>query len=278
MKGRAVSAPAAAASMASAGPPVLPPPLKHNYYARYAAEIAEAYLLVKYAVRYKGADETLGLRAWPLGGAVAAEVLEGEVLVLEEAKVTTSAPAGLRFSDLPDWLAAGGAKALEKAIRDRLADKLAATIYTDPVSRQSSDPGETRDAFAARLAKDGVGAEAEKLRDKLDRKKRELAMREQDLSGRKGEKWMAIGAAVLQNIAIFTGKKRTITGAGTVLTKNRMEDNAEARVSALKAEVAELEQELASLTAVDPSRFEEESLVPARTAAKVLRYDVLWVY
>jgi hypothetical protein len=280
MKGRSTApTPAAAAAAASSsGPPVLPPPLKHNYYPKYAAEMADPYLLVKYAVRYKGADEMLGLRAWPLGGAAAAEVLEGEVLVLEEAKVTASAPSGLRFSDLPDWLAAGGAKSLERALRDRLADKLAATIFTDPVSRRRSEPGETRDAFAARLQKDGGGGAVERLRDQLDKKKRELAMREQDLSGRQSEKWMAIGAAVLQNLPIFTGKKRTITGAGTVLTKNRMEDNAEARVEALKAEVADLEQELASAEAVDASRFEEETLVPARAAAKILRYDILWVY
>jgi len=279
MKGR-VAAPSkpAAASASSAGPPVLPPPLKHNYYPKYAAEMADPYLLVKYAVRYKGADETLGLRAWPLAGAAAAEVLEGDALVLDEAKVTASTPSGLRFSDLPDWLAAGGARALEKALKDRLADKLAATVYIDPVSRRSSDPGESRDAFAARLQTDGGGPAAERLRDLVDKKKRELALREQDLSGRKSEKWMAIGAAVLQNISIFTGRKRTITGAGTVLTKNRMEDNAEARVDSLKAEVADLEQQLASLGAGDPSRFQEEKLVPARTAVKILRYDVLWVY
>jgi hypothetical protein len=57
-----------------------------------------------------------------------------------------------------------------------------------------------------------------------------------------------------------------------------MEDNAEARVAALAAEVQDLEQQLDRLSAVDPSRFEEQAVVPSRSGVKLLRYDVLWVY
>jgi hypothetical protein len=103
-------------------------------------------------------------------------------------------------------------------------------------------------------------------------------MREQDLTGRKSEKWMALGSAVLQNIGLFTGRKRTISGAGTVLTKSRLEDTAEARVEALRAEVAQLEQEAAAHATIDPGRFAEQELVPAKTGVKLLRYDLLWVY
>ena len=152
------------------------------------------------------------------------------------------------------------------------------TVYTDPVTRETSRPGESREAFAARLQAEGGGAAAARLRDQLEKKRRDLAMRQQDLAGRKGEKWMAIGSAVLQNIGLFTGRKRTISGTGSILSKNRMEDNAEARVEALQSEVAALEQQLASAGVVDPARFEEERVVPARTGVKVLRYDVLWVY
>ena len=152
------------------------------------------------------------------------------------------------------------------------------SLYSDPVTREKSRPGETREAFAARLQAEGGGAAAERLRDQLEKKKRDLAMREQDLAGRKGEKWMAIGSAVLQNIGLLTGRRRTISGTGAILSKNRMEDNAEARVEALQAEVAELEQELQGLGTVDAARFVEEKVVPARTGVKVLRYDVVWVY
>jgi hypothetical protein len=48
-------------------------------------------------------------------------------------------------------------------------------------------------------------------------------------------------------------------------------------VESLRAEVQELTEQIAAASTIDPSRFQEESLVPARTAVKVLRYDLLWV-
>ena len=67
MKGRAAAPATKAAAAASAGsPPLLPPPLKNNYLPKYGGELADACVLVKYAVRYKGADETVAVRAWPL--------------------------------------------------------------------------------------------------------------------------------------------------------------------------------------------------------------------
>jgi uncharacterized protein YceH (UPF0502 family) len=115
------------------------------------------------------------------------------------------------------------------------------------------------------------------LREALEKKKRDLAMREQDLAGRKNEKWMALGSAVLQNIGLFTGRKRTITGASSVLTKSRMQGTAEARVEALRVEVAKLEEDLQAHAEVDPSRFMEQELLPARAGVKLLRFDLVWV-
>ena len=63
-----------------------------------------------------------------------------------------------------------------------------------------------------------------------------------------------------------------------MLTKNRMENTAEARVEALRAEVADLEAKVAELGSVDAGRFEERPLVPGRGDVKILRYDLLWVY
>jgi len=57
-----------------------------------------------------------------------------------------------------------------------------------------------------------------------------------------------------------------------------MEGTAEARLEGLQAEVAELEQQLAAATQVDPARLEEQALVPARGGVKLLRCDFLWVY
>jgi hypothetical protein len=290
MKGRAAEAATATRSpkpgqAKGTSAPVLPPPLRHNYLSRYGGEMADPHVLVKYAVRYKDAGESVGIRVYPLTEGAAAEAVEGDPLVLDdESAVTADAPLRIRYGDLPDWLTSGGAKGLEKALRDRLADKLATTILRDPVTKTESRPGESREAFGARLAQvgqvgqGGGGAAAEKLRDAIEKKKRDLAMREQDLTGRKHEKWMAMGSAVLQNIGLFTGRKRTISGAGSVLSKSRIEDTAEARVEALRAEVAELEQDLAAYTVVDPTRFTEQPLLPVKSGVKLLRYDLVWVY
>ena len=64
----------------------------------------------------------------------------------------------------------------------------------------------------------------------------------------------------------------------TAMSKQLMEDTAETRVEALRAEVAALEAETASGAAVDPGRFEQQQVVPARGGLDLLRYDVLWVY
>jgi hypothetical protein len=279
MKARGTAAPAPAPVAASAaGPPVVPAPFKNLYLAKYSGQIAEAHLLVKYAVRYKDAGEVVGVRVWPLGGTTPAEALEAEPFTVDETAVTAEAPASLRFSDLPTWLISGGAKAVEKSLHDRLPDKLAATAYRDPVTDEVSAPGETREAFAARLQAKGGGASAEALRQKLERKKADVALREQELAGRKQEKWFALGSAVLKNIGLFTGRKRTITGVSSVLTKNRLEDTAEGRVEAERAEVAELERQLAEMATVDPARLQAEAQLPARGGVKLLRYDLIWVY
>ena len=259
------------------GAPVLPAPLRSQYYAKYQGEVADPHLLVKYAVRYKGASEAVATRAWPLAAASAVEMLETDALEVDDARLTEDAPDGLRYGDLPGFLAVSGAKAIEKALKERLADKLAVRLLYDPATKSSSSPGESALAFAARLtAASSPGVE--KLRDRVEKKKRDLELKQQELSGRKTEKWLAVGTAVLKNVGLFMGRKRTISGVETALSKNRMEGNAEARVGALQAELSELEAELQALTSVDPARFEERDLVPSRTEVKVLRYDVLWVY
>ena len=266
------------AGASSSAAPVLPAPFKSSYFKKYGGELADAHLLVKYAVRYKGTGETVAVKAWPLAGASPAEVLEAEPLEVDEAAVTIDAPSDVRYGDLPEYIVSAGAKGLEKALKDRLPDKLVVKLFYDPQTKTSSAPGEARDEFAARLASAGGGDAASKLREKLEKKKRDLALREQEVAGRKTEKWVAVGAAVLKNIGLFMGKKHAISGAEGVLSKNRMENNAEARADALRAEVAAFEQELQALAAADPERFEAKDLVPGKSDVKLLRYDVLWVY
>jgi hypothetical protein len=263
----------------AAAVPVVPAGLSQAILEHFKGEVADPYLLVKYAVRYKGTEETVALRAWPLDAASAAEVFDAEEVAVEEGRLSETPPPGIRFGELPGYLAdRGAARALEKAIKDRLPGELATTLWTDPVTKAVSLPGEEREAFAARLGQAGGSAAAARLRDRLDKKRRELETGQRDLEGRRTEKWVALGAAVLSNVGLFTGRKRTISGAGTVLSKNRMEGTAESRVEALKAEIAGLEEELAAHTSVDPARLASASVVPTRTQVKLLRYGIVWIY
>jgi hypothetical protein len=283
MKERAAAGPAAPdpardrAQPQTAGPPILPSPLRHAFLSRHGGDLASPYLLVKYAVRYKGAGETVGVRAWPLAGRSLAEDLEAEPMVLQETALAADAPPGLRYRELPDYVASG-ARGIERSLKDRLPDKLAATQWVDPVTKAVSRAGEPREAFAARVGAESQGPRT-KVLERLDRKRRDLAAAEQNLAGRKREKWVAWGSAVLSNIGLITGRKRTISHVPTAMGKQRMEETAESRVEVLKAEVAALEAEAAAAVAVDPARFEQRQVLPAQQGGvDLLRYDVLWVY
>jgi uncharacterized protein DUF87 len=263
---------------AAAAAPVAPAGLAQSFLKHFGGEVADPYLLVKYAVRYKGMEETVGLRAWPLDAASAAEVFDGDDLPVDETVLSEAPRPGVRFAELPPYLGDRGAvRALEKAIKDRLPGELAGTVWTDPLTKEVSLLGEDRAAFAARLGQAAGSPQVARLRDRLEQKKGELEARQRDLEGRRTEKWVALGSAVLSNIGLFTGRKRTISGAGTVVSKNRMEGTAEARVEALKAEIADLEQELAAHSSVDPARLQSATVVPTRTQVKLLRYGLVWV-
>jgi len=89
-----------------------------------------------------------------------------------------------------------------------------------------------------------------------------------------------VGGAILSNLPVLFGKRRSISvgGASAVLTKNRMENAAEARALELKAEVAELDRKVTGLMVVDTDRFERRPLAPVKSDVKVLRYDLVWIY
>jgi hypothetical protein len=271
-------APAGAAAPADTVAPALPAPFEHHYYRLHGGERGLPCVFVKYAARYKGGAESVAVRAWALEDRPPTELLETSPLVLEEGSVTRQAPPGLRFAPLPAGFGPGSARAVERVLKDRLPDKLTARAWYDPVTERLSEPGEEEAAFAARLVAGGPGPKEAKLRARLAKARRNLATAEQALSGRRAEKWTAIGTAVLSNLGLFGGRKRTITGAGGVVSKNRMENAAEARVAALRAEVAEREAQLAALTSVPADRLEPRTVEPVRSDVSILRFDLVWVY
>lgn len=220
--------------------------------------------------------------AFPLDPAVpAGQLLESEPESLDESALDNAPPPGLRFADLPSFVQAGGAKAIERALSDRLDDRLARTFLYDPVTRQWAQPGEDDHDFALRLGRtERVDTKRRALEDRLAGKRADLKLKERELSGRRMEKWASVGSAILSNIGLFTKKSKTVRtgGLGSVLSKNRMEGTAAQRTEKLEQEIAELEQQIAALGAIDPGRFEPRVIKPAKTDVSLIRYDVVWVY
>jgi hypothetical protein len=277
-RGTAPAVPAPSVPEAASGPPALPAPFTHHFYRLHGGSRAQPCLFVKYAARYKGQPETVSIRAWALEDRPPGELLESAPIVLQEASLSTQAPPGLGFAPLPAAFGTGSARAYERVLKDRLPDKLTVLAWYDPVTERLSEPGEDATAFAARLLTAAPGPKEARLREKLEKTRRTLAAAEQALTGRRAEKWTAIGTAVLSNIGLFGGRKRTVSGAGSVVSKNRMENAAEARVRDLQVEVAALESELAALTSRPADRFEQRTMAPVKSDLSLLRFDVVWVY
>jgi hypothetical protein len=246
------------------------------------ADIASPSLFVKYAVRFhsgaSSAPEMTAAKLFPLTAGSPAEVLEADALDLGPSgldSLKTAAPGRpLRYADLPAWLGDGTVKAVERAVRSRLPDKLATTLLKDPVTGALSSPGEPPEAFASRLV--GAAEPPAALREKLEKKHRDLAAAEAAEQSRSMET-MATGlGAAVDILGGLLGKRKSLRVGkiGSVLTKHRMEGTAESKVEGLKAEVAALEAKLAP---PDASRFEKVNVVPAAAHVDVLSIGVAWI-
>ncbi|MCA9830363.1 MAG: DUF87 domain-containing protein [Dehalococcoidia bacterium] len=278
-------APAPASRPVTAVPP-LPAPLAPRFVRRYGGDIAEPYLFVKAAARYRAGGSTTAEEvremSFRLDPAVAAgQMLEQEPGEMAESSLDADVPPGLRFADLPAFIQSGGARAIERVLSDRLDDRFEATFLYDPATRQWGILGEGEDAFASRLATtEKVDARRRTLEERLARKRADLGIKEQELSGRRMEKWASIGSAILSNIGLFTKKTRTVRtgGLNSVLSKNRMEGTAAQRKEKLELEIAELEGQISALGAIDTTRFEQRVVKPSKTDVSLIRYDIVWVY
>ncbi len=280
---RTPPASATAATPAMAMNPSVPG-MQSRYWGRFGGQVANPYVFVKAAVRYKAggvtSEETIQQLAFPLpDGVTAMEALEAEPLKADESTFGDTAPAGgVQYASLPQFLQKD-ARALERAIKDRLDDRLALNLLYDDATKTLSRPGEEAGAFALRVQADsGDSKKRLTLQNRLDQKKLQLSSKESEVKSRKFEKWTSLFMAILSNLSILTGKKRTVTGAGGVLTKNRMENTSQARADQLETEIKAIESQLETLGTVDPTRFEERLIKPAKTDVALIRYDLLWVY
>jgi cell division protein FtsB len=238
---------------------------------------------VKAAVRYKAAGaagpETVHSIAFPIDPSHGpAEVLTGAPIQVDEAALAEAPPAGVSYGDLPSFLAVEGAKTLERALRDRLDDAFTIDLLYDPETKSLSRPGEMMEDFALRLRDTpAIQSKRRSLESKLTSKRGQIQDRQEEVKARGMEKWASIGTSILSNASIIFGRKRTVTGVGGVLSKQRMESTARQRIERLQAEVVELEDEISRLSAVDPLRFETRSVKPSRSDVSLIRYDILWV-
>lgn len=300
MRGQAGAAPTAAAGGPSmppafSTPPLLPDPYRSFFFARYGGSSAEAHLFIKYAVKPQGGDEIVDARLYPLVAPSASEILDGEFIDLDEAEdqLAPEAPPGLRYADLPAYVVTAGARGLERAVRERLAGEFTFTVLVDPASKARSHPDEPRDEFAARLAARAAAGSAKggQLAQRIARKKLDLARAEQELKGREQEKKLSVLRTVVDVggslLGGFLGGRRSgavaairrgASAMGGVASKNRMEENAEARVTALREEIIALEDELRGLEDVDPSTFEEITVAASKAGTRLLRTEIVWVY
>ncbi len=289
---RAVSAASARTSSAAAARPVapvsaappLPAPLRSAWVNQHGGTMARPFLFVKAAVRYKSGsvtgEEAVHQMAFPLSiGSTPSALLEATPVPMDEESLSDNAPAGLSYGDLPAWVMVDGAKPNERALAARLDDRLAAELLYDPRTKMLSRFGEEEGAFAIRVRGSPVSeTKRRSLEQKLEKARVALANKKQEKSGRRLEKWGSVLTGVLGNINIVTGRKRTVSGVGGVLSKQRMESAASSRVEQLEEQVRQLEAELGETGEVDPGRFERRQVKPARADVSVIRYAVAWVY
>lgn len=272
-------APKAGFSDASAigTPPPMPGGWPSRYLNRHDGEIATPLLFVKYAVRYKTekstSPETTGVKLFPLENSSPGELLEGEPQdVAPEELKESFGRKGVRFEPLPSWLSAATAKSVEKSVRERIADKLAVTLMKDPVTGSLSSPGETPQQFAARLT---TTVAPPAVRDALARKQRELADAESAEKSRSIETYAGMAGAALDVLGGLLGKRKSLrtSKVSSVLTKKRMESTAQARVDALREEVATLQAKVAP---ADPERFVSVLVVPLKAHVDLLSIGIAW--
>lgn len=238
------------------------------------------YLLLKFGVRYRlgtaVSEETVHELAFPLDGVhSAAEVLEGAPLSVKGVGFQATQPAQMKLGVAPPWVNGLKAAKLQAVIRERLPSKLETKLTQDSQTKLISGPTETPEAFAARVVeKQGVSRDRQKLARDLEKRRIDYAQAEKELSSRKAEKWLNVGAGVL---GLFSGRRSSLSGVGRALASNRYQGGTEAKLEDLALEIQQLEKALAEQEQVDPRRFVEQVVVPRSSDVQVLRLSFAWI-
>ena len=120
--------------------------MKARFLTQYGGNVARPHLYVKAAVRYKvgrsATPEQVHSIAFPIDPNVGpAEVLSSTPLQVNEAQIADAPPQGVTYGSLPSYVAVDGAKAIERALRERLDDSFAVDLLYDPVTKTAAEPG-----------------------------------------------------------------------------------------------------------------------------------------
>jgi DNA helicase HerA-like ATPase len=268
---------AKAATPATSGPPLLPGGLAARYLDRNGGSIASPHIGVgvNYRLKYgtQLGPEHVRYLAFPLRADMApGELLEGQPIEVAAEKLTDSPPSPLEHGPLPLPVSKDGSKAIDRALRDRLDDRLATEVLFDPVTKEWAEPGEGAALFSLRLGESPkVQQRVAEMEAKVDRKRAELARLRDDAGDRQADRWTDFGTSILSGV--FGGRRRRPS-----LRSSRADQAAERRVEALEADLAELERQALEAARIDESRFERRVIKPTRTEISITRSELLWVY
>ena len=146
-------------------------------------------------------------------------------------------------------------------LADHLYQGQAYTLAYNPALKLYSRPGESERDFKIRCqqaAREQRDAAVDKLRakyqvqfdrleDKLDRQRRELAESEGQLKGRIGEEVLSGLATVAGALGVLGRRSSSLRGLTSVATRRRITAQAQANVAAAKAEIARLQAQVEQL-------------------------------
>jgi len=297
-------------------PPVVPPGIR-CWYQRASGTSTELFYVptivgvadIHYINASKGVDhaQRLALAAIAdddLPSAVewsAADRIDAGALTLDDEPLS-----GARFADLPR--VAGSEKSFER-VRKSLVNSLRQdhplTIYKSTTFKETSNPGESEDAFRARLgqlARERRDLEAAKLRkryesrfrtveDRIRRAEDAVAREEAQASQKKLDATLSLGTTVLG--ALFGRKKlsaTTISRASSTLGKasrvgkeSKDVDRARERVEDLQKDLSELQSELdreidTLRDTYDPATepLDEIQIRPKASDVEVILFGIVW--
>ncbi len=224
---------------------------------------------------------------------IAAPIENGEV---QASRVTDFAPdafdhpavAGASFGDLAGFF--GGARAVksrEKQLRDLALATARATVFENPVLSLVSSPGETAEAFAARVAEIARARQASlrtELVAKHDPRLQKLAMQRDAARAE-------LAQAQAQAPGGFDAVGAVLLGRGAMNRAMARSDKAQTRIQKLGSKVADAEAALAEAVAkrnheIATKEAElgavatatvERVVLPKKDALHVEGYAVLWI-